>query len=444
MSSPKIYNSLVDDVYVGDLVDYYSLKFSSSFKLSLSHLSPHDIFQCISDNMNSVSAPPFLLFHHFRLLHNALPTSRRIRHFSGTHVADVACCFFCGKDQDSIIHILSSCAVVNRARVLFLNKLSLDTSLFDSLSSPSCFPPRSHLFPSLVRFLSSLLSPIPPAPVSVSGEVPIAPSLLLNVPSALILPILCFNFAVWKYRTPAAAARVSQSAEWLCSHLVDLSSNLLTSALSFKKKKKASNSNGPTNSNYAKLHDSVVSAFKDDVAICYTDGSALSNPGPCGAGVSIFFCDSDQIVDAGASLGNGTNNIGELAAIFVCLSELLRLFELKHFSRAVIFCDSKYAMNCASSEAEPTSNRDLVLILRSTLIKARSLFLVDFCWVKGHAEIGGNIRVDQLSKFFASAVPTVSGSDYVARARNYFARSMAFLCLLSLIITSESLTQLFI
>jgi hypothetical protein len=77
-------------------------------------------------------------------------------------------------------------------------------------------------------------------------------------------------------------------------------------------------------------------------------------------------------------------------------------------------------MNCASSVAEPTSNSDLVLILRSTLIKARSLFLVDFCWVKGHAEIGGNTRVDQLSKFFASAVSFCLGSNYVARARNYF------------------------
>ncbi len=74
-------------------------------------------------------------------------------------------------------------------------------------------------------------------------------------------------------------------------------------------------------------------------------------------------------------------------------------------------------MSCASSLAEPTSNRDLVLILRSTLIKARSLFSVDFCWVKGHAEIGGNTRVDQLSKFFASAVPSCLGSDYVTRAK---------------------------
>ncbi len=282
----------------------------------------------------------FLLSHHFRFIHNALPTSRRLRHMFHTDVDGVACCFFCGTDQDSITHLFSACAVITKARSMFFEKFSLDSSPFvpsPSLLSPSPSPCRPHLFPSLVRFLSSLTSSVPSAPVSVLGAVPIAPSLLVSVPKTLVLPILCFNFAVWKFRLPAATSRVSQGVDWICSHIIDLSSNLLTAALSFKKKKKTSKNNGPSNSNHFNLHNSLICNFKDDVAICYTDGSALSNPGPCGAGVSIFLCGSDRIVDAGASLDNGTNNIGELAAIFICLSELLRLFELKHFSRFFFF-----------------------------------------------------------------------------------------------------------
>jgi ribonuclease HI len=243
------------------------------------------------------------------------------------------------------------------------------------------------------------------------------------VPHPLVVPILCFNFAVWKFRLPAAAARHSQDSAWLCSHIVELSANLLSLARSFKKKKKVPNNSDPSKSKYSVLHDSLISDSNDGVAICYTDGSALSNPGPCGAGVSIFLCDSDLVVDAGVSLGTGTNNIGELVALFVCLTELLRLFETKHFSRAIVFSDSKYALSCATSKTEPTSNRDIVLILRATLVKARALFLVDLCWIKGHADIGGNTRADQLSKFFASAAPPCPGSDYVARARNYYYHS---------------------
>ena len=203
-------------------------------------------------------------------------------------------------------------------------------------------------------------------------------------------------------------------------HIVELASDTLKSAHSRKTKKIAGSKDARR---HAESHNALIASFKENVAICYTDGSALSNPGLCGAGASIFIAGCDRVFDAGVSLGSGTNNIGELAAIFICLTELMKLFDLKHFSSAVIFSDSKYALRCASSISKPTSNSALVLLLRSTLALARSSFQIDLCWTKGHAEIGGNNRVDQLSKFFASkAVPGLN-PDYASLARNYFSCS---------------------
>jgi hypothetical protein len=59
MSSTKIYNSLVDDVYVEEVAAHYSDKFASLINSNPNPclLSSHDIFQCISNSMCSVSAP---------------------------------------------------------------------------------------------------------------------------------------------------------------------------------------------------------------------------------------------------------------------------------------------------------------------------------------------------------------------------------------------------
>lgn len=86
--------------------------------------------------MLSTRAPPHLLLHDFNLLHNALPTSRRMRHMSKIAIDDVQKCFFCGLDQDSLIHIYTYCRVVNSARISFFNSLSLDLSSFYSTLPP--------------------------------------------------------------------------------------------------------------------------------------------------------------------------------------------------------------------------------------------------------------------------------------------------------------------
>ena len=47
----------------------------------------------------------------------------------------------------------------------------------------------------------------------------------------------------------------------------------------------------------------------------YTDGSAIPNPGPCGAGAVLIDLDDNILWTLSEYLGEGTNNIGEITAI---------------------------------------------------------------------------------------------------------------------------------
>jgi len=435
--------------------------------------SPFDIISNISSNLSSIPSPSFLLYHHFSLTNNALPTSRRLRHQNHIPVSDVAPCFFCGIDQDSFSHIYSDCVVVSNARSLLFRQLDLDLSPFTHIvpstplpkphvSSPSVsllpsvpphpnvllspsrsistscpFLPRSHSFPRLVHFLSSLIqrstSSVPPLPPTTSSIYPLAaatvgaslgPTFLFGVPETLLRPILAFNFAVWSYRKPALASSPVQGPHWLVSRIVERATGLLSC---FKSKiRKSASPVLPDEDPSIINHRALTSSSESNVVFCYTDGSAFPNPGPSGAGVSMFLQNPDEVLDAGVSIGFSTNNAAELVALLICFVELLRLSELRHFVTAFIFCDSSYAIYQATSSKLPGSNRDLIKRLRTVHSKAIAAFNVKLLWIRGHSVAGGNNRVDRLSRTFASLNPPQPAPFDTSRLSSYSSSSSSW------------------
>jgi ribonuclease HI len=337
------------------------------------------------------------------------------------------------KGEDSFSHIYSECIVVSNARASFFRNLSLDISPFSRTSpssplssSPSisseCILPRKIHSCRLRNFIFSLMhspssssfpSPLPSfdisplAPETIGAS--LGPTFLIDIPRALVQPVLAFNFAVWKYRKPARAAAPVRGLEWIVSRIAESATNLISC---FKSKKRKAPLAVPLIEPSISNHNSIVSSSDSSVAICYTDGSASPNPGPGGAGVAIFLRNLDVIVDAGASTGYCTNNIAELAALLICFSELLRLFALRAFNSAIIFCDSSYAINQATGSKVPSSNRSLTLRLREAYNKSALAFDFKLIWLKGHSTAGGNIRVDFLAKTFASCnIPNALSFD---------------------------------
>ena len=89
-------------------------------------------------------------------------------------------------------------------------------------------------------------------------------------------------------------------------------------------------------------------------------------------------------------------------ALLICFTELLNLFDLKSFTSAFVFSDSIYAINQVTSSKHPASNFSIIKCLREVYCKASSVFKLNLYWIKGHSIVGGNVRVDYLSKIFAS------------------------------------------
>ena len=149
-------------------------------------------------------------------------------------------------------------------------------------------------------------------------------------------------------------------------------------------------------------HDILTTNIQDDLVICYTDGSASPNPGPCGAGASVFIAATATVVDIGASLGFGSNNYAELYALGMLFIELANTCTSDpSISTAFIFCDSNLAINAATSKKIPLTNVPITRFLRLALEALNGVIKVGLKWIRGHSRIGGNERVDRISKRYA-------------------------------------------
>ena len=123
--------------------------------------------------------------------------------------------------------------------------------------------------------------------------------------------------------------------------MVELATNFLNIAKNYRKKKAAVKASLES---AISLHNDLLLTVDKNIVFCYTDGSALPNPGLSGAAASIFLCGLDLLIDVGLPLGLGTNNFAELAALSICLNELMAQRKVYPFSKVIFFCDSKYAL----------------------------------------------------------------------------------------------------
>lgn len=124
----------------------------------------------------------------------------------------------------------------------------------------------------------------------------------------------------------------------------------------------------------------------------WTDGASLGNPGDAGAGIVMLY--GGRRLEVSRYLGEGTNNIAELAAIRIAL-ELM-----KSKSRPVrIHTDSSYAIGVLSKGWKAKKNPELVGEIKSLLA---DFVQVEFVKVEGHAGLPENERADKLAGMAAT------------------------------------------
>ncbi len=143
----------------------------------------------------------------------------------------------------------------------------------------------------------------------------------------------------------------------------------------------------------------IAALLRSGKAVLFTDGGALTNPGPGGYGVVLRVGDQRRELSGGFRLT--TNNRMELLACIEGLSAL------QGSAGAVLFSDSSYVVDGITkgwakrwqshgwlrTKTEKAENIDLWEQLLA-LCSARP---VDFRWVKGHAGDPDNERCDQLA-----------------------------------------------
>ncbi|MBU0986176.1 MAG: ribonuclease HI [Proteobacteria bacterium] len=160
-------------------------------------------------------------------------------------------------------------------------------------------------------------------------------------------------------------------------------------SLKSKSKDPAKKIAGP---NSAKNHiDHETEIIDDSIlngAVCiFTDGASSGNPGPSGIGVVLQYGKHQKEISR--NIGIATNNIAELEAIRVGLSEL------KNTKLPVrVFTDSKYAYGVLILGWKAKKNIELVNSIKKAISKFKDLKIIK---VKGHAGIKGNERADHLA-----------------------------------------------
>ena len=273
------------------------------------------------------------------------------------------------------------------------------TSASSSTTTPSSSSSSSSSLSSLPSPSGVLASSPPPSITPLPLLLPLTDTLLFNVPEKLLLPVLAFNLAVWQYRLPSQAARLEHDVVWLVNRIVEVATLLLTSIKSVtRKKKKVVDIEGER-----EVHDGLIRHLTASTAVCYSDGSASPNPGPCGAGATVFLRDPDQVIDLGASLGRGTNNLAEIVGLELIFTKLCSLKSVRpSLQRAIVFCDSKLALRVAASRKESKTNVEVSQRTRGAFLAVSKLLSVELHWIRGHVGLGGNERVDRISKAFAS------------------------------------------
>jgi ribonuclease HI len=136
----------------------------------------------------------------------------------------------------------------------------------------------------------------------------------------------------------------------------------------------------------------------------WTDGACTGNPGPMGIGI-VVIGPEDFRADRGEFLGEGTNNIAELAAIGRGLEIAAERFAgWPH--PIVVYTDSQYSIGLLSMGWKAKANQELVARLREQISDIPRLRFVK---VAGHAGIVENERCDELARGAIVKRGTITG-----------------------------------
>jgi len=143
----------------------------------------------------------------------------------------------------------------------------------------------------------------------------------------------------------------------------------------------------------------LLASFAPGALVAYTDGSASPNPGPAGAGAYVgMLGGGGWNAEACASLGLGSNNLGELWAIGMALDLIDHHITHNHtITHAYICTDSQFSLGVLTKGWKPKKHTNIITNIKHRIDLIRQKIHLELHWVPAHVGIQGNEHADFLA-----------------------------------------------
>ena len=370
-SKKQIKSYLISSVikYDADLAKEYTLDYGKDWHSfiddRLGHLGVQDYKDDLFSHHSKPIKIPSLFENHFKILTNALPTATRRRHITNLSPNAATPCPFCQCANDGIKHIFFNCPTIKAALPATLSAVKAPPDVSSQLLS--------YNYPLFIPTKKSI-----------------------GFDSLLLCYTLC------RAITLAMRRRADGIAVDLLHFLPSNTSRLFYSATTPKNTSFGSaNRRSATQAAAALAYaQGIINMLPNSTVVCYTDGSAVPNPGPSGSGVYIspHPLTGHAGIHLGSSIGHGTNNLGELCAIDIAIRYLL---DNAPPCEVAILTDSSLAIRTLDNgfSADSTLNPTVQDILH--LIRSNTDYTFKPIWVPGHVDLHGNDIADTLANYFA-------------------------------------------
>ena len=161
-----------------------------------------------------------------------------------------------------------------------------------------------------------------------------------------------------------------------------------------------------------------ISKTGEDI-VAFTDGSALSNPGPCGAGAAVFWNGVRGVPSTytRAISRRSSSYHGELQAIFLALEAIANKNPPVYNRRAHLITDCQSAVHAVTNCAVD-GNYGLLLSKIQQCVNLLNTRKVEVCifWTAGHINLPGNDIADSLAKEAAVNAATSDTSEPISHS----------------------------
>jgi ribonuclease HI/exonuclease III len=336
--------------------------------------------QNLSNNYNTIhhKTPNFVRLTFLKIIHNAFPTARRMRHMDSHIQPGTTCPFGCAA-IDSIEHLFGDCKHTWRN----VNAVRQTFSL----------PP----IPAIQRNLATILG---------------AAELLSRLEATLNIFLI---FVIWHARSELLNGNnidvpyyfSSKSLKLIGKYCpVILKMAALTSAHSTITSNPSSvgKSGKRTKDQIAAAKAAaqlIISSLPSNSIVAYTDGGTHnSNPGPCGSGIHIPRHPPKTPLNLSVPLGWGTNNLGEIVAIGAAIH--LTLLSKPHPGTEIhILTDSFLSYGILELHWKAKTYPLLTRTIRRMIALSHNSTPIKIHWIAGHADIEGNDAADAVATLAA-------------------------------------------